>query len=510
MLPINIYTVTRVRDERLFNIIEKHAADDHDTHRIKVHEIESLCLLADALIAEGITVRDSDGFYFGFTIPQIGKELDLLKVTAKYCLNIELKSQEVPEEQIHTQLIKNRHYLKHLGKRLMLFSVVTDTMTCFRLSQRGNLVKTGIGEIAEAIKNCDDHYDIHIERSFRPSEYLISPVKTPDKFLRAKYFLTPAQEYIRNELLKCIDGTMEGAFFHIAGRPGTGKTLLLYDLAKSLSERGNTVMIHCGELTEGDLIISKAIDSLEIISADDITEDTDLSGFDFVAVDESHSLLESTFKHIVSTARANEQICIFSSDPEIALTNAEKDRNIAGQIEALEPEREFVLSERMRLNTELYTFIMTLKHLSYRSERKYTFFDVSVNYANNIDEARQEIEYYRNGGYMFINACRKKDDPFADLDDSAGCDRLIGQEYDKVVMLMDSSFSYDKDGFLKGIPQPDPENIYPNLFYQGITRVREKLALVILDAPELFSKIASIIDGSDHQSRTEHTPKGIK
>ena len=111
---------------------------------------------------------------------------------------------------------------------------------------------------------------------------------------------------------------------------------------------------------------------------------------------------------------------------------------------------------------------------------------------------------------MFINACRKKDDPFADLDDSAGCDRLIGQEYDKVVMLMDSSFSYDKDGFLKGIPQPDPENIYPNLFYQGITRVREKLALVILDAPELFSKIASIIDGSDHQSRTEHTPKGIK
>jgi hypothetical protein len=58
---------------------------------------------------------------------------------------------------------------------------------------------------------------------------------------------------------------------------------------------------------------------------------------------------------------------------------------------------------------------------------------------------------------------------------------------------MDSSFYYDEDGFLQGIPQPDPEYIYPNLFYHGITRVREKLALVILDAPELFRAVLGII-----------------
>ena len=61
-------------------------------------------------------------------------------------------------------------------------------------------------------------------------------------------------------------------------------------------------------------------------------------------------------------------------------------------------------------------------------------------------------------------------------------------------MLMDSSFSYDENGYLRGIPEPDPENPYPNLFYPGITRVREHLALVILDAPELLNNILSILD----------------
>lgn len=61
-------------------------------------------------------------------------------------------------------------------------------------------------------------------------------------------------------------------------------------------------------------------------------------------------------------------------------------------------------------------------------------------------------------------------------------------------MLMDSSFEYDKEGFLRGIPQPDPDSPYPNIFYQGITRVRDSLSIVILDAPELLGAVLSIID----------------
>ena len=107
MKPVNIFRVSRIRDEDLFNIAAKHEADDHDNHRIRIHEIDSLRILVDALTDEGVTVSEFDGFYFGFIIPRIGKEFDLLKVTEKRCLNIELKSQDVTEEHIHAQLLKN-------------------------------------------------------------------------------------------------------------------------------------------------------------------------------------------------------------------------------------------------------------------------------------------------------------------------------------------------------------------------------------------------------------------
>ena len=44
------------------------------------------------------------------------------------------------------------------------------------------------------------------------------------------------------------------------------------------------------------------------------------------------------------------------------------------------------------------------------------------------------------------------------------------------------------------IPAPDPEKPYPNIFYPEMNRVRENLALVILDAPELLDRVLTIID----------------
>ncbi|MBR3124698.1 MAG: hypothetical protein IKF42_04605, partial [Mogibacterium sp.] len=121
--------------------------------------------------------------------------------------------------------------------------------------------------------------------------------------------------------------------------------------------------------------------------------------------------------------------------------------------------------------------------------------DITVNYANTVSEARGLIQYFRSRGFVFINACHgRRGDEFNECEEHFGSEHIIGREYDKVVMLMDSSFSYDGEGYLRGIPKPDPGHPYPNIFYSGITRVRERLALVILDAPELLDDILSILD----------------
>ena len=71
---------------------------------------------------------------------------------------------------------------------------------------------------------------------------------------------------------------------------------------------------------------------------------------------------------------------------------------------------------------------------------------------------------------------------------------LIQTHYPRYnIMLMDDSFYYDENGVLQGVPHPNPDYLYPNLFYQGVTRVQEKLALIVLKAPELFLNISSIV-----------------
>lgn len=231
--PVNIYNLSRIHEEDPFNIVERHHSQCKELLRTQYHEIESLRLLTDELLKNDVTIADMDGFFYSFQIPQIGKEFDLLKFTDKLCLNIELKSVSVPEEQILEQLLKNRHYLGHLGKRLRLYSVVTDTMTCYKLSLNDELIPVEFDEIVSSVKRISDDYSDTIDNLFRASDYLVSPLNTPARFIQGEYFLTQAQEQIKKNILNGIDAAFFGAFFHLTGKPGTGKTLLLYDLAKN-------------------------------------------------------------------------------------------------------------------------------------------------------------------------------------------------------------------------------------------------------------------------------------
>ncbi len=57
----------------------------------KEQEIEGIRNLIKNLDNEKITANQYDDFYIGYTIPQIGKEFDLLRLGKNFHLNIELK-----------------------------------------------------------------------------------------------------------------------------------------------------------------------------------------------------------------------------------------------------------------------------------------------------------------------------------------------------------------------------------------------------------------------------------
>lgn len=494
--PINIYSLSRIHEELPFNIVEKHSSQKRDLQRTKVHEIESLRLFVDALLAAGVSLDECDGFFYSFHIPQIGKEFDLLKFTDRLCLNIELKSTAVSEEQILCQLLKNRHYLSHLGKRLALYSVVTDSMSCCKLSLNNELVNVDFDEIVSAVRQIKTEYTRHIDNLFRASNYLVSPLNNPSRFIQGEYFLTQAQEQVKKSVLSGVDSVYFSAYFHITGKPGTGKTLLLYDIAKTLSKNGKTVIIHCGKLSPGQYEIRNEIDNLNIVSVSELRDESfSLSDYTNILVDESHRIYTEQFDAICDSVNKNDQICIFSSDPEQVLSASETRNDIVAKIEALHLDGQFTLSEKIRTNRELHSFIMYMKDLNHRPKVPMDYSSVILNYANTTQEAQYLLAYYRSKGFKFINYTKSnyEPSPFSAYAEDFDTHHVIGQEFDKVVMLLDSSFFYDEDGKLQGIPHPNPNYLYPNLFYQGVTRVREELALIVVNAPELFEKVASIV-----------------
>ena len=323
----------------------------------------------------------------------------------------------------------------------------------------------------------------------------------------------PTQDQIKKDLLAAIEETTGTAFFSLQGKPGTGKTLLLYDMGRTLGAQASTVLIHWGPLQEGHRVINQADRGLTILSTEDLIPEAKagegvpadpagpgsmidmLSPYSYILVDECHRIPPSLLDCLCTSARQAHQRCIFCLDPAQILTTAEKRNDIAGRIEALPPQGSFTLSERLRGNSELRAFIREVQDLNNKPKIHMSYQNVSLNYAETTAQAQNILDWYRGHGYIFINYTRPRyaESPYAQYEGDYDTDHVAGQEFDRVVMLMDASFYYTEDGRLEGVPHPDPDYLYPNLFYQGITRVREQLALIVVDNPQLFDRIAEIV-----------------
>ena len=76
------------------------------------------------------------------------------------------------------------------------------------------------------------------------------------------------------------------------------------------------------------------------------------------------------------------------------------------------------------------------------------------------------------------------------IGEGLGEEDLIGLEFERVAVILDSRFYYDEDQKLRARGEKAEEAI--RLLYEGASHTRERLCILVMGEEELFGRILSI------------------
>ncbi|WP_272688538.1 DNA/RNA helicase domain-containing protein [Providencia sp. PROV128] len=457
---------------------------------IKPDEVEVLKNFVKKLGYECVDKRIFNHFFVGYKIPQISKEFDLLRIGDNYIVNIELK-RECTEEKIKKQLIQNHYYLKFLNEKIFNFTYELSTDSLYFLKDDNlNVVDfkflQGIllGQILSEIKN--------INSLFNPSNYLVSPFNSTDKFLDGQYFLTGQQSNIKRDVVARVNALSEEHFTAVIGSAGTGKTLLVYDIANDLKSAGKRILIiHGGGLNPGQHYLNKQGWDIQPIKQID---NIDINYYDVIFIDEAQRMRVYQYINFIGKFRQSSCKCIFSYDKSQTLNHNEITNNIPDKISCLAGVVTYSLSEKIRTNKEVAAFIRGFFN-NKKNDPVLNRGNVSFEYYDNIsdmmffmlDLKSKEWEILQFTPPLIGSSTHQRY-----LDDSNQKSHgVIGQEFDNVAVIVDPYFNYDKNGDLTYTG----DSYYPanKMLFQNMTRTRNQLKILILNNPVILERCLTLL-----------------
>lgn len=465
MKSVSIYALTRKQNLSNLSRLEYHLSGREKPLKMRTWEINSMRALVDQLekyMPEVYRLR----LFYSFQILRLGKEFDLLQVKENQIVNIELKSGAVSEDAIRRQLIQNRYYLAILGRPVRSYTYISSQNRLVRLTNHDHIVEAEWEQLCAELQEKSADFSGDLEDLFQAEWYLISPLTQPERFLKKEYFLTAQQKDIERQILKSIR-IKRGGYYHFSGLPGTGKTLLLYDIAMKLSGRQMVCIIHCGASGQEWKRLHERLRRIVWVSDSQITAEMRLDEYGTVLVDEAHLLDKETLENIVEAA--GKRPVIFTSDCEDQLSPEEVDQSVKLGIAKLPEIQTFRLTNRIRTNEEISSFVQNMMHIpDYKSGRRFPH--VTVFYANDDQEAANLIQDAKKQGYQHLLESE-----------------VAEKAYDSVAIILDGNYFYDSKKYLRS-----KKRTVRNLFHQ-LNSAKEKLMLIVKDNEPFYAMLLGLL-----------------
>lgn len=453
-------------------------------------ELTSLYKLSERIVNNGNLSPDQlDGFILDYTFyTGVREQFDILRFSENSILNIELKK----KQNIHKmtkQLQAHKQLFNSLSGNSYLFTYREEDDTIWFLNKDNSINKVSLEFLLEKISK-DHLFDNPLDK-LDLTNTIISPYSEPDRFTENKYFLTSNQKDAEERILKAHQKLIS-----LTGGAGSGKTLLLIDIARKLSKDKRIKFIFSSlmDLTTTEELTKKF--GFDICTIKNI-EISSLNDFDYILIDESQRLYKNELSELISLSKP---IRIFSSDHLQTLHTSERDLKIEEKLDKLGA-LHVKLSEKIRSDPAMSSFIQKLLDLSAKGVEPFDYENVHVVYFDTKENASEYmINMQKEHGYTVIEpteyvtrTMHTKERPCI-IPTSMKTHSTIGREYDKVLIPLDEFYVYKEN---KLTSTYKTTNYYPylesSLLFEGLSRVRKELLLVVINNLPLYEKILRIL-----------------
>ena len=491
MRNINILSIIEAYRKLSNTLFQKLMNSYGITSGIKNYELNGIEAFVDELLKANNNISIVNRYYLGYSIPQIGKEFDLLRFGHNYIINIEIKT-ESSIEKILKQQQKNKYYLSFLDKPLHIYTFISNENKLYKLVIRNNgdeIEEITFNELCNILMSQEVVTFNNIDDIFNPSDYLVSPFNSPEKFMSEGYFLTVQQEQIYKEIQTKLSDTATN-FIALTGGAGTGKTLLTYHIAKETIQRGKKVLIlHCAPLNSGHQILMDEYNwSIYMPKYAPNTID-----FDLIIIDEAQRMYPYQFDKYIKEVRTLNKKCIFSYDEKQYLRDNEKQYHTKERIEKELLCTPYKLTDKIRTNKEIAYFIRQLFNIK-KNIPNIDYTNIELTYCKDCYSAKLLLQELLERGWKTPNYTPGTRSFFhyeAYLsNDTESAHSVVGQEFNNVVVVIDESFKYNSQGDLIA------DNTYYSqrqMLYQIITRTRKKLHIVIINNEVMLNRCIDIL-----------------